>query len=506
MPEYLDEEAVTEALVEAALAAALPEPEARATVGSGLRAGMADPETLVEPSPLPPTLPTGFWQSRESLRHIRQAARSEAFPADALFGAVWPGCRGRPITAACCPVPGWARSTFRCASSGESGDGKGTALDLSSRLVPDVELATCLCGDPDHDGMYVEVPAGTGEGITAAFYEQAVEKDPDGKTARRHKLDRRHVLIRMDEVQALTALQDRSGATIVPLLRQAFSGEGLGFQYSSSEKRRKVPAREYRLAVVMGVQPTLAAPLFDEVGGGTPQRLLWLSLMDPSLADLLDEAPPGWPGLLVGQDDDDTDGGAYDFDSAMRAPDPGFATSAEGTMSVAHEVLAEINGRLVRRRAGQLRISALDTHRDLLRLKVAAFWPVSTGSAPTSPPRTGGWPAWSWTPRTACGSGPSTGSRPSSARPAASASRPRCSVNGPLPRTPTPSNASPTSSHARSAKVDQAKRRDLRDAVGKRDREYLDPAIERAVSQRLIVEDDNGGYLPGETKPPEGAA
>ena len=134
--------------------------------------------------------------------------------------------------------------------AGQAGDGKGTAMDLAARLVPDVDFE-CICGEPDHAGMYVVVPAGTREGILRAFYDDVAEQRPNGRQVRIPKLDRRHVLVRMDEVQALTALNDGSGATIIPLLRQAFSGEGLGFQYASNEKRRKVPAGGYRLSVLM---------------------------------------------------------------------------------------------------------------------------------------------------------------------------------------------------------------------------------------------------------------
>ena len=78
------------------------------------------------------------------------------------------------------------------------------------------------------------------------------------------------------------------------VLRAVWSWEPLGAAYADDAKNLSIPTRGYRLAVIMGVQPTLARFLFDDAGAGTPQRFSWVTGVDPDLP----EDPPDWPGPL----------------------------------------------------------------------------------------------------------------------------------------------------------------------------------------------------------------
>lgn len=91
------------------------------------------------------------------------------------------------------------------------------------------------------------------------------------------------VLFDVPEVDTLKALAARTGSTLLPELRKAWSGERLGFQNRSAESCLPVAAMTYRAALVVGVQPLKAAALFDDGDGGTPQRFIWLPAWDPTM-------------------------------------------------------------------------------------------------------------------------------------------------------------------------------------------------------------------------------
>lgn len=105
----------------------------------------------------------------------------------------------------------------------------------------------------------------------------------------------------MPEVDSLTALGNRQGATLLPQLRKAWSGEALGFAYADPNKAIPVAAHTYRLCVVLGVQPDRAGPLLDDTGGGTPQRFLWLPNTfrwhDSEAPEPVVVPPQSWPSL-----------------------------------------------------------------------------------------------------------------------------------------------------------------------------------------------------------------
>lgn len=297
-----------------------------------------------------PQLPDDLWAARPALQHIHQAARSRLVSPDALLGAVL--ARISTLTNHAIHLPETPRRgslNIIIALTGHSGDGKGAAIDLATRLLP--HHRPCGCGDDDHPGDYITVPAGSGEGLVRNYYDHVTDKDDDGKKQSAFKIDRRHILVRIDEGEALSKLAARQGQTTMQILRQAWSGEELGFSYSTAEKNLRLPAHGYRVAVVLGIQPTLAGPLFDDVAGGTPQRFLWLGLADTGVPD----TAPDWPGPL---EPVNIEANRQQWTAEMRVD-----------TSITAEITAARRGKI----AGRIQVDPLDTHRDLSRLKTAAL-------------------------------------------------------------------------------------------------------------------------------------
>lgn len=312
------------------------------------------------PTDLPPAIPAAVWDSHPWLQHIRQAAHSRMLAADGVLGAVLARASLTIDHGVLLPaLPRYGTPNLFCALVGHSGDGKGSSMDLAAELIPNTDHH-CMCGSHDD---HVTVPAGTGEGIVKSFFRQVVNPRTDKRELTR---DLRNICIRIDEGEALTALAGRNGATIATILRQGWSGERLGFAYASDDKGLHVNALTYRLAVVMGIQPDLAGPLFADAAGGTPQRFLWFSLVDPHLP-APDQLPP-WPGPLPD----------------IRAVDDGdpwvSIFGAQGRpIGIDDHLRRQIVARQHARRSGADRGEALDSHRDLSRLKVAAVLAAATG-------------------------------------------------------------------------------------------------------------------------------
>lgn len=318
------------------------------------------PDIAEPPGALPPSIPDHVWESSPWLRHVRQAAHSRMLAADGVLGAVLARASLTiDHTVTLPPLPRYATPNLFCALVGSSGDGKGSSMDLATELIA-APSGTCDCGSHDN---HVSIPAGTGEGIIRAFFRPVVNPKTDKREMTR---DLRNVCIRIDEGEALTALAGRNGATIATILRQGWSGEKLGFSYSAEDKGLSILGLTYRLSIVMGIQPDLAGPLFAEAAGGTPQRFLWFSLIDPNLP------PPGslpaWPGPLppiLARDSTDL---WSDLGGVQHQP-----------MMVADHIKATIISRQHSRRSGADRGDELDSHRDLSQLKVAAVLARATG-------------------------------------------------------------------------------------------------------------------------------
>jgi hypothetical protein len=109
------------------------------------------------------------------------------------------------------------------------------------------------------------------------------------------------MLFKAPEIQTLGALKGRTSATLMPALRDAWTGVELSFAYAARERRLRVRAHKYRLCLIVGIQPEHANVLLEETSGGTPQRFLWMPALDPDAPDEAPAAPEPLPEFRMPQ-------------------------------------------------------------------------------------------------------------------------------------------------------------------------------------------------------------
>ena len=293
-------------------------------------------------APSSTNLPDSFWQARPKLAQIRQAAHSRMVSPDAVLGVVL--ARVALVTPCGVVLPALVGSTAPLntltALVAASGAGKGATVDVAAELLP---IAI--------DDLVADFTLGSGEGIVAAYLGDVIELDANGKNKKVQKQVIRGVLAITDEGQVLAEFASRKGSTLMPTLRSAWSGKTLGQGNASVETNRRIPAGAYRFVAVVALQKQYAMSLLDDAGGGTPQRILWLSAEDPTMP----YESPEWPNILT-------------FTPPTRY------THSQTPMRVAEPIAAEIRARRHARVRGELvNDDPLDSHADLVRLKVAAL-------------------------------------------------------------------------------------------------------------------------------------
>jgi hypothetical protein len=304
----LDETQTWDALRSAALRVGLTSGETQKTLRSAFAAGKQKPRQLpaaqlvpkrVDPladeptSALPPSEPpssdelVAFWDARPLLAHIERYSRARRVAPWAVLGCVL----ARVVTATepsiVLPplIGGQASLNLFVGLVGPSGSGKGAAERVA---------AECLSVGP-----ITSLTTGSGEGIGHAYR----RRDRKGDQVEVNQA----VLFSVPEVDTLSALGARKGATLMPELRRAWSGEALGFQYADPTRRLIIEGHSYRMCLVVGIQPARAGALLDDSDGGTPQRVVWCSAIDRDAPDVAPEAPKpyGWkqPSLLLARHD-----------------------------------------------------------------------------------------------------------------------------------------------------------------------------------------------------------
>ena len=134
----------------------------------------------------------------------------------------------------------------------------------------------------------------SGEAIIDAYSHQVAYEDDHGKTKRKWELlpdPDRGLLVVIDEADTLTAVTNRAGNSVAPLLRSAWSGEMLRADttrraVNQLAPRPPVPAMTYRIgAVIAGTLESVGDLLNSH--GGTTERLLVVSATDPGTAELV---------------------------------------------------------------------------------------------------------------------------------------------------------------------------------------------------------------------------
>lgn len=284
-------------------------------------------------------LPADFWEARLELSVIRQAAHSRARSADAvllftlarLAATIPPQIRLPPI------VGGAASLNFLGSVIGTSGSGKTSAGDVARELAP-----------INRTDVVADIPLGSGEGLAEQYFEWISEEQPDGKRKQVKRQTKSALYMYLDEGEALGEMGNRKGATLLPTLRSAWSGATIGNTNASAETRRIVPAHSYRLSLMVGFQAEHAHALLDDAAGGTPQRFVFASAVDPHIPD----TAPTWPGALN-----------------MDPP----SIFGEQHIDVAAAIATEIRAHNLAATRGEIIVHPLDAHQHLVRLKVAAL-------------------------------------------------------------------------------------------------------------------------------------
>lgn len=255
------------------------------------------PEESEEPTGIRGLIPETFWAARPELRHIRQAAHSRNRSGDVALLAVLTRLsalvshRIRADTG----VGDIASLNLFGGIIGPSGIGKSTGVSVATRLL------IAPSGLDIRDGL----PIGSGEGLAEVFmgvveeYTGETRKGRGGTdtpvTAQVRKQVRHHAFFYIDEGASLTRLmKERSGSTLGETLRSAAVGQTLGQTNASKDTSRYIPAGSYSLGLLVGFQPETVVPLLEEVAEGTPQRFVWVQVIDPSVPDV----QPQWPGEL----------------------------------------------------------------------------------------------------------------------------------------------------------------------------------------------------------------
>lgn len=271
-----------------------------------------------------------FWDARPVLAHLHLFARARMVAPWAVLGSALARTIVTTHKSIALPPTVGAHASLNLfvAIVGRSGSGKGAADAVAREALKFDHIETRN--------------AGSGEGLVHAF----VRRGKDGLLVPVNDA----VLFNIPEVDSLGAVGARQGATILSMLRQAWSGEQLGFQYADATKSLIVEAHRYRMALIAGVQPGRAGAILDDLDGGLPQRFSWLRATDPEAPAITPDAPDPMPMVMR---------------QPLHVGPSGFVvmdvcTSATETIRAAR--LANARGQ----------VDALDGHALLTRLKTAA--------------------------------------------------------------------------------------------------------------------------------------
>ena len=292
------------------------------------------------PSPLC-YLPDEWWSQRPVLRHIRQGAHARRLGADGVLAVV--ACRVMALVDYRWRIPpivgAPASLNLMCGLIAPSGIGKSSTNATAAELVP-------FPGDMN----IAYRPIGSGEGIAATYVGMEGNK-ADGE------YQHRSAMFYCDEGSAFAKLESRVGSLFASQLRSAAHGAMIGQQNGNKATTRTVGAHEYRMVFVIGFQPTNAGPFIANDSEGTPQRLIWATPFDPEHV-----LPPGelpaWPGQL---------------------PIKPSTPSGDCFVSFTEYIRNDVDWSDYARKIGDTTSSALDSHRDLERLRLAVVLAILDG-------------------------------------------------------------------------------------------------------------------------------
>lgn len=308
-------------------------------------------------------LPIEFWESRPSLAHIRQAAHSRIRSADLVLHGVL--ARLSAYTPHTYELPALAGSVgslnYFTIAVGPSGAGKSSGSAIADDLLA-------------RPRGVEDKPLGSGEGLAENYMGTVTEEDEGGKKKAVRRQVLHNVFVYGDEGAALTEMMQRKGATLPEALRRAWTGGALGQSNATTERTRVIPAGNYRLGVLIGFQPEVAAQLMADAIAGTPQRFTWAWAGDPNVPDAHDIPP--WPGELEVP--------------AVPSADVAAHTLTRGgyrriQLGVHDDIRREVVADAVRRARGEAVASQLDSHQPLHLLKIAGLLALLEGRLDIDP-------------------------------------------------------------------------------------------------------------------------
>jgi hypothetical protein len=212
---------------------------------------------------------------RDSLKVIYLGALSRMCAPWAVLGY----CAARALTLVRphCQLPpligGPGSLNWFCAITATSGGGKSSAEAVARELVNEPVLQRNL---------------GSGEGVIDA-YEKPANKET-GEPKGRHEA----IMFVADEIDTMHALGQRSGSTLMGVVRSGFTGGTLGFS-NRQASRLHLESHSYRMTLAVNLQPARAGALMDDKHGGTLQRFMWF----PGTDSRIDPQVPDTPGSLI---------------------------------------------------------------------------------------------------------------------------------------------------------------------------------------------------------------
>lgn len=222
-----------------------------------------------------------FWNARPELVHIQTYAHAQMSSPWAVLGGVLARivCQA-PVTIVLPNIiQDLASINLAIALVGRSGEGKGGATSTARRAIN--------IGPPAFETHTL----GSGQGIAHGYGHWENPKDGEPGHVERHADS---CLFIVEEVDHLGAHAAQTASTTLAELRRFLMGEKLGHLYVDRQKRVEIHEHTYRGAFLVGVQPARAAALLGDADGGTPQRFVWLPVLDTNPPDTEPETPEPW--------------------------------------------------------------------------------------------------------------------------------------------------------------------------------------------------------------------
>jgi len=314
---------------------------------------IAPPSSDGTPPPQAPvlTLPTEFYDQRPWMAACRQMAQAVGgSPAAHLLAFMCRWATLIPPGFSIPPING-APSSFDllCVIAGTSGSGKTSPMRNAEEMLPILRK-----------DLRMGLGIGSGEGIIEAFYAFEMVEGDDGKKRKERRKAIAGVNFAVSEGLIFAELAGRGGTTHVTRLCDAWSGAALSTANATAETFRHIPANQYRLSLMMGIQATQAHELMTDSAAsqGFVGRLLFAWAEEPRVSPR--PVPP--ERLVV---------------PVPGGPPPIAGVYQQTYLSYPPEIYAEIQAANDARVGTDVPVE--EHHHDLLRCKVAGILALMDG-------------------------------------------------------------------------------------------------------------------------------